>query len=63
MKLKNFILRGKNGWCPQDTWNLDVYLANVISESIKYLEKHTISYPDGMTFSAWNMFSNLLISN
>ena len=53
MKLKNFLLRGKNGWCPQDTWSLDVYLANVISESIKYLKKHTISYPDGMTFKEW----------
>ena len=53
MKLKNFILRGKNGWCPDDTWNLDSYLAKVISESIKYLKKHTISYPDGMTFKQW----------
>ena len=53
MKLKNFILRGKNGWCPEDTWDLDVYLSRVIAESIKYLEKHTISHPNGVTFKQW----------
>jgi len=53
MKLKNFILRGKKGWCPEDTWNLDVYLSRVISESIKYLNKHTISHPNRVTFKQW----------
>jgi len=53
MKLKNFILRGKNGWCPEDTWNLDVYLSKVISETTKYLSKHTVSYPHELTFEQW----------
>ena len=53
MKLKNFILRGKNGWCPQDTWNLDCYLAKVISETTDYLQKNLNSYPDGMSLGEW----------
>jgi len=58
MKLKNFMYRGVHGWCPEDVWNLDVYLARVIAESIKYLEKHTISYPNGMTFKQWKKILN-----
>lgn len=53
MKLKNFIQRGKRGWCPQDTWNLDVYLSKVISESVKHLRENTVSYPHEMSFRQW----------
>lgn len=51
--IKNFILRGKNGWCPEDTWNLDIYLSKVISETTVYLAKHTINYPPEMSFKQW----------
>lgn len=53
MKLKNFFLRGKNGWCPEDTWNLDIYLARVISETTKYLAKTTHGFPPELTFKRW----------
>ena len=53
MKIKNFILRGKNGWCPEDTWNLDWYLARVISETTKYLAKTTHGFPPELTFKRW----------
>ena len=53
MKLKNFILRGKNGWCPEDTWNLDCYLAKVISETTAYLAKTTHGAPIGVSSKGW----------
>lgn len=51
--MKNFILRGKSGWCPEDTWNLDIYLSKVISETTGYLAKHTVSYPAEMSLKQW----------
>jgi len=53
MKLKNFILRGKRGWCPEDTWNLDSYLARIISETTRYLAENTNSYPYEMGKGQW----------
>lgn len=53
MKLKNFVLRGKNGWCPEDTWNLDAYLAKVISETTDYLRKNLNGYPNGLSLRSW----------
>ena len=58
MKLKNFILRGKNGWCPEDTWNLDVYLAKVISETTSYLAKTVHGFPRELTFKRWKDILN-----
>jgi len=51
--LKNFMYRGVHGWCPEDTWNLDYYLAKVISETTNYLQKNLNSYPDGLTLGKW----------
>jgi len=51
--MKNFILRGKNGWCPEDTWNLDWYLAKVISETTGYLSRTIHGFPPELTFKKW----------
>lgn len=53
MKLKNFISRGKNGWCPEDTWNLDIYLSKVISETTGYLSRTLHGFPPELTFKKW----------
>ena len=45
--------RGVHGWCPEDTWNLDIYLSKVISESVKYLMNKAVSYPHELTFKQW----------
>ena len=58
MKLKNFILRGKNGWCPEDTWDLDVYLSKVISETTSYLAKTVHGFPPELTFKRWKEILN-----
>lgn len=58
MKLKNFILRGKKGWCPEDTWNLDVYLSKIISETTKYLADNLNSYPNELSEKEWKEILN-----
>ncbi len=43
--LKAFWQRGRHGWAPRDTWNLDSYLARVIGETLPYLAAHSHGYP------------------
>jgi len=40
LKIKSFFQRGWRGWADEDTWDLDYYLAMVISQSIKHLKKY-----------------------
>jgi hypothetical protein len=56
--MKNFILRGKNGWCPEDTWNLDIYLSKVISETTGYLSRTIHGFPPELTFKKWKGILN-----
>ncbi len=35
----------RRGWSDRDTWNLDSYLAVVISGSVAYLRNHGHGYP------------------
>ena len=53
IKIKNFIYRGIHGWCPEDTWSLDEYLARVISEATGYLAKTVHGFPPELTFKRW----------
>lgn len=53
-QIKNFIQRGKKGWCPEDTWNLDNYLSRVIAESVDYLNKNKHGYPHRLTDKKWS---------
>ena len=43
--LKDFYLRGRDGWAPSDTWSLDTYLSSVLGGSLTYLAQHSQSAP------------------
>jgi hypothetical protein len=58
MKLKNFMYRGVHGWCPEDTWNLDIYLSKVISETTGYLSRTIHGFPPELTFKKWKKILN-----
>jgi len=45
--IQHFIQRGKRGWADCDVWSLDDYLARVISQSVRSLEKIHHGYPAG----------------
>lgn len=44
-ELKYSIQRARRGWSVPDSWSLDFYLANVISESATYLKKNNHGWP------------------
>ena len=44
-EFREVFIRGKRGWAPSDTWNLDVYLARVIGESLNHLADSTYGWP------------------
>jgi hypothetical protein len=41
LKIKSFFQRGFRGWADEDTWDLDFYLATVISQSLKHLKYYS----------------------
>lgn len=45
LKIKSFIQRGKRGWADEDTWDLDIYLSKVISESVNHLAQNMQGCP------------------
>ena len=52
-EIKWFIQRGKRGWADCDTWDLFVYNAKIMSESLKYLSQHTTAYPEKYSYKKW----------
>ena len=46
-QLRNRWIRGRQGWCPEDVWSLDVYLAQVLAGSLKHLAATTNGVPAG----------------
>ena len=44
-RIKFFYLRGKNGWCPYDAWDIDCYLLKILPEMLRYLAKNSHSHP------------------
>jgi len=44
-EIKYFIQRGRRGWAECDVWSLDFYLAKVISQSVRSLQKFPNSVP------------------
>lgn len=54
-EIKYFIQRGKRGYSDRDVWNLDYYLAELISNSLKDLEKNRHSYPMNLTDKQWKI--------
>ena len=45
--LYTFYHRGRYGWAPRDTWNLDHYLNRVMGCTLKHLAEHTHGTPSG----------------
>ena len=43
--VKAFFMRGRRGWAPSDTWNLDRYWAKMMGESLAHLAEHTHGWP------------------
>ena len=43
LNIKWFIQRGKRGYADCDVWNLDCYLADIISKGVKQLKKDSMS--------------------
>ena len=43
--IKSFYLRGKNGWSPYDTWNMDCYLLKILPEMLRHLAKNDNTHP------------------
>jgi len=48
---RTFYLRGRYGWAPRDTWNLENYLARTFAGTLNHLADHThgvpANYPTG----------------
>ena len=40
LKIKSFFQRGFRGWADEDTWDFDLYLAEVISKGLRHLKKY-----------------------
>ena len=53
-KIKSFIVTGMRGWAPEDTWDLDWYLPDVVAGATRYLMKHQHGYPGSLTEEEWN---------
>lgn len=53
-KIKWFFNRGKNGWAVEDTWNFELYLADVISQGVRHLKEHNNGTPDPFSHEEWN---------
>jgi len=45
LKIKSFFERGWRGWANEDTWDFDLYLAEVISKGLKQLKKYNHGCP------------------
>lgn len=53
-EVKWFIQRGIRGYSDRDTWNLDYFLADVISKSVSQLQKDGMGYPRDITEKEWH---------
>lgn len=56
-KVKNFVQRGRRGWCDADWWNMDLWFIETASALLKQLEEKGHGYPDcdeaTSTFEGW----------
>ena len=46
--------RVRHGWAAPDTWSFDNYLAKIIAEGCRHLQKNTHSYPSNLTEKKWD---------
>lgn len=52
-RIKWFFNRGKNGWAVEDTWNFELYLADVISQGVRHLKEHNNGTPVPFSHEEW----------
>lgn len=53
-KAKCWYQRARYGYSYMDVWNLDSYLAEIISRAVRDLQKINHGYPGGLTEKKWN---------
>ena len=51
--IRDFIIRGRRGWCPRDVWSFDDYLARVIAEGCIHLRDSGCGYPADTADDQW----------
>lgn len=47
--IKEFIHRGRHGWAPSDTWNVDYYVVDVLIPLLKHYKEHNMGHPADQT--------------
>ena len=53
--IKRFWQRGRRGWCYEDVWNVDNWLARTLPDMLDRLRKQNHGWPgEPMTFEEWN---------
>lgn len=53
-RLKNYHQRGIRGFSDEDVWNLHIYLATIIRDSVKFLNETKYGWPgDPLTYDEW----------
>ena len=53
--------RVKHGYSDSDTWNLDIYLAHLIANSVKHLRDTSKSYPAFISEDDWHDIQTKII--
>lgn len=53
-ELRCIVTRGLKGWCKEDVWELNYYLATVMRDTILHLKNHHNVYPSALTDKTWN---------
>ena len=48
-----FLQRGKKGYAKSDVWDMDMYLASLISHMLKELRESTTSSPTNIDYNEW----------
>lgn len=51
---RSFWHRGRHGWAPRDTYNLDRYLSRVTADALVYFRQNLSGYPTDLTEESWD---------
>lgn len=61
-KIKYFIQRGKRGYADCDVWNLNDYLADMLFDALKQLNREKLGYPCNYPEEEWTKILNDMIA-
>lgn len=48
--------RAKRGWADSDTWNMDMYLLEILPQMLHHLAEHAHGHPCDMTPEVWGAY-------